>query len=97
MLGLRKDEEEACLSPQAQVGLLVILLVAIGNVFAEVLQIRFTLLYFFVFLGKCFLYCNGLMDHVYVCQNMSSCSSWYKTPTHFSGTVVTIYLHFYKL
>uniref|UniRef100_A0A672LHV2 Mitochondrial glutathione transporter SLC25A39 n=1 Tax=Sinocyclocheilus grahami TaxID=75366 RepID=A0A672LHV2_SINGR len=40
-----------------------------------------------VFLGKCFLYCNGLMDHVYVCQNMSSCSSWYKTPTHFSGTV----------
>ncbi|CAM4376338.1 unnamed protein product [Leuciscus chuanchicus] len=36
---------------------------------------------------KCFLYCNGLMDHVYVCQNMSSCSSWYKTPTHFSGTV----------
>uniref|UniRef100_A0A8C1VEW2 Mitochondrial glutathione transporter SLC25A39 n=1 Tax=Cyprinus carpio TaxID=7962 RepID=A0A8C1VEW2_CYPCA len=37
--------------------------------------------------GKCFLYCNGLMDHVYVCQNMSSCSSWYKTPTHFSGTV----------
>ncbi|XP_016101271.1 solute carrier family 25 member 39-like isoform X1 [Sinocyclocheilus grahami] len=36
---------------------------------------------------KCFLYCNGLMDHVYVCQNMSSCCSWYKTPTHFSGTV----------
>ncbi|KAK9977628.1 hypothetical protein ABG768_019433 [Culter alburnus] len=36
---------------------------------------------------KCFLYCNGLMDHIYVCQNMSSCSSWYKTPTHFSGTV----------
>ncbi|XP_067271337.1 mitochondrial glutathione transporter SLC25A39 isoform X2 [Pseudorasbora parva] len=40
-----------------------------------------------VYQGKCFLYCNGLMDHVYVCQNMSSCSSWYKTPTHFSGTV----------
>uniref|UniRef100_A0AAY4BQN0 Mitochondrial glutathione transporter SLC25A39 n=1 Tax=Denticeps clupeoides TaxID=299321 RepID=A0AAY4BQN0_9TELE len=36
---------------------------------------------------KCFLYCNGLMDHVYVCQNGSSCASWYKTPTHFSGTV----------
>ncbi|KAK7939962.1 hypothetical protein WMY93_003288 [Mugilogobius chulae] len=36
---------------------------------------------------KCFLYCNGLMDHVYVCQNGSHCSSWYKTPTHFSGTL----------
>uniref|UniRef100_A0A8D3ATH3 Mitochondrial glutathione transporter SLC25A39 n=1 Tax=Scophthalmus maximus TaxID=52904 RepID=A0A8D3ATH3_SCOMX len=37
--------------------------------------------------GKCFLYCNGLMDHVYVCQNRTSCTSWYKTPTHFSGTL----------
>uniref|UniRef100_A0A4W4EK81 Mitochondrial glutathione transporter SLC25A39 n=1 Tax=Electrophorus electricus TaxID=8005 RepID=A0A4W4EK81_ELEEL len=37
--------------------------------------------------GKCFLYCNGLMDHVYVCQNMTTCSAWYKTPTHFNGTV----------
>ncbi|XP_026873662.2 solute carrier family 25 member 39 isoform X1 [Electrophorus electricus] len=36
---------------------------------------------------KCFLYCNGLMDHVYVCQNMTTCSAWYKTPTHFNGTV----------
>lgn len=37
--------------------------------------------------GKCFLYCNGLMDHIYVCQNGTSCTSWYKTPTHFSGTL----------
>ncbi|XP_076852805.1 mitochondrial glutathione transporter SLC25A39 isoform X2 [Brachyhypopomus gauderio] len=37
--------------------------------------------------GKCFLYCNGLMDHVYVCQNMTTCSAWYKTPTHFRGTL----------
>ncbi|XP_056143590.1 probable mitochondrial glutathione transporter SLC25A39 [Lampris incognitus] len=37
--------------------------------------------------GKCFLYCNGLMDHIYVCQNGSGCSSWYKAPTHFSGTL----------
>ncbi|XP_075998815.1 mitochondrial glutathione transporter SLC25A39 isoform X2 [Genypterus blacodes] len=38
--------------------------------------------------GKCFLYCNGLMDHVYVCQNGTACTSWYKTPTtHFSGTL----------
>ncbi|XP_051572931.1 probable mitochondrial glutathione transporter SLC25A39 isoform X2 [Myxocyprinus asiaticus] len=36
---------------------------------------------------KHFLYCNGLMDHIYVCQNVSTCASWYKTPTHFSGTV----------
>ncbi|KAA8585486.1 hypothetical protein FQN60_004180 [Etheostoma spectabile] len=36
---------------------------------------------------KCFLYCNGLMDHIYVCQNGTSCTSWYKTPTHFSGTL----------
>lgn len=36
---------------------------------------------------KCFLYCNGLMDHIYVCQNSTSCTSWYKTPTHFSGTL----------
>ncbi|XP_061906252.1 probable mitochondrial glutathione transporter SLC25A39 isoform X2 [Entelurus aequoreus] len=36
--------------------------------------------------GRCFLYCNGLMEHVYVCQN--GCSSWYKPPpTHFSGTL----------
>uniref|UniRef100_A0A8C7YFS5 Mitochondrial glutathione transporter SLC25A39 n=1 Tax=Oryzias sinensis TaxID=183150 RepID=A0A8C7YFS5_9TELE len=37
--------------------------------------------------GKCFLYCNGLMDHIYVCQNGTSCSTWYKKPTHFSGTL----------
>ncbi|MBN3287303.1 S2539 protein, partial [Polyodon spathula] len=37
--------------------------------------------------GKCILYCNGLMDHLYVCENDTSCSSWYKTPTHFRGTV----------
>uniref|UniRef100_A0A1A8SBX4 Mitochondrial glutathione transporter SLC25A39 n=1 Tax=Nothobranchius rachovii TaxID=451742 RepID=A0A1A8SBX4_9TELE len=36
---------------------------------------------------KCFLYCNGLMDHIYVCRNGSSCTSWYTKPTHFSGTL----------
>ncbi|CAN9505967.1 unnamed protein product [Ophioblennius macclurei] len=36
---------------------------------------------------KCFLYCNGLMDHIYVCQNRTSCTSWYKSPTQFSGTL----------
>ncbi|XP_021165931.2 solute carrier family 25 member 39 isoform X1 [Fundulus heteroclitus] len=36
---------------------------------------------------KCFLYCNGLMDHIYVCRHGTSCTNWYKTPTHFSGTL----------
>ncbi|NWW58249.1 S2539 protein, partial [Ifrita kowaldi] len=37
--------------------------------------------------GDCFLYCNGLMDHLYVCQNGNSCTAWYKAPTHFTGTL----------
>ncbi|KAM9844049.1 mitochondrial glutathione transporter SLC25A39 isoform 2-T2 [Aulostomus maculatus] len=37
--------------------------------------------------GKCFLYCNGLMDHIYVCQSGTSCTGWYKAPTQFSGTL----------
>ncbi|KAM9784470.1 probable mitochondrial glutathione transporter SLC25A39 isoform X1 [Syngnathus typhle] len=36
---------------------------------------------------RCFLYCNGLMDHIYVCQNRSNCTNWYKPQTHFSGTL----------
>uniref|UniRef100_A0A8D2NUA9 Mitochondrial glutathione transporter SLC25A39 n=1 Tax=Zosterops lateralis melanops TaxID=1220523 RepID=A0A8D2NUA9_ZOSLA len=37
--------------------------------------------------GKCFLYCNGLMDHLYVCQNGNGCGAWYKAPGHFTGTL----------
>uniref|UniRef100_A0A3B5KD09 Mitochondrial glutathione transporter SLC25A39 n=1 Tax=Takifugu rubripes TaxID=31033 RepID=A0A3B5KD09_TAKRU len=37
--------------------------------------------------GKCFLYCNGLLDHIYVCQKGNSCTRWYNTQTHFSGTL----------
>ncbi|XP_005992280.1 probable mitochondrial glutathione transporter SLC25A39 isoform X2 [Latimeria chalumnae] len=37
--------------------------------------------------GKCFLYCNGLMDHLYVCENGSSCTAWYKTSNQFRGTL----------
>uniref|UniRef100_A0A3B3RPU9 Mitochondrial glutathione transporter SLC25A39 n=2 Tax=Paramormyrops kingsleyae TaxID=1676925 RepID=A0A3B3RPU9_9TELE len=37
--------------------------------------------------GKCILYCNGLMDHLYVCQNDVRCAPWYSRPTHFSGTL----------
>ncbi|XP_009882161.1 PREDICTED: solute carrier family 25 member 39-like [Charadrius vociferus] len=36
---------------------------------------------------KCFLYCNGLMDHLYVCQNGNGCTAWYKAPTRFTGTL----------
>ncbi|KAM8947313.1 mitochondrial glutathione transporter SLC25A39 isoform 1-T1 [Pelodytes ibericus] len=36
---------------------------------------------------RCFLYCNGLMDHLFVCQHATVCSSWYRTPTHFNGTL----------
>lgn len=36
--------------------------------------------------GKCFVYCNGLMDHICVCENGNS-KAWYKAPGHFSGTV----------
>lgn len=36
--------------------------------------------------GKCFVYCNGLMDHICVCENGNS-KVWYKAPGHFNGTV----------
>ncbi|XP_040020449.2 mitochondrial glutathione transporter SLC25A40 isoform X2 [Gasterosteus aculeatus] len=36
--------------------------------------------------GKCFVYCNGLMDHICVCENGNS-KAWYKAPSHFNGTV----------
>lgn len=37
--------------------------------------------------GKCFVYCNGLMDHLCVCENGNS-KAWYKAPGHFNGTLV---------
>ncbi|XP_062322013.1 probable mitochondrial glutathione transporter SLC25A40 [Osmerus eperlanus] len=36
--------------------------------------------------GKCFVYCNGLMDHICVCENGNS-RPWYKAPGHFNGTL----------
>lgn len=36
--------------------------------------------------GKCFVYCNGLMDHICVCDNGNS-KAWYKAPGHFTGTL----------
>ncbi|XP_044150324.1 solute carrier family 25 member 40 [Bufo gargarizans] len=35
--------------------------------------------------GKCFVYCNGLMDHLCVCLNGNS-RAWYKVPGRFTGT-----------
>ncbi|NXD73491.1 S2540 protein, partial [Eolophus roseicapillus] len=34
--------------------------------------------------GKCFVYSNGLMDHICVCDNGDS-KAWYKKPGHFKG------------
>ncbi|KAJ3597611.1 hypothetical protein NHX12_001134 [Muraenolepis orangiensis] len=36
--------------------------------------------------GRCFVYCNGLMDHLCVCENGNS-KVWYKAPGHFNGTL----------
>lgn len=40
--------------------------------------------------GNCFLYCNGLMDHLCACingQTVSPSQTWYRKPGHFSGTL----------
>ncbi|TSK20195.1 Solute carrier family 25 member 40 [Bagarius yarrelli] len=36
--------------------------------------------------GKCFVYCNGLMDHLCVCENGNG-KAWYKPQGHFNGTL----------
>ncbi|XP_071591264.1 mitochondrial glutathione transporter SLC25A40 isoform X1 [Heliangelus exortis] len=36
--------------------------------------------------GKCFVYSNGRMDHICVCENGNS-KAWYKKPGHFKGTL----------
>lgn len=43
---------------------------------------------------KCFLYCNGLMDHICPCFSSSSSQTyWYSRPGHFSGTLVIWFFH----
>ncbi|NXD90079.1 S2540 protein, partial [Chaetorhynchus papuensis] len=49
-----------------------------------VLQALTTFLYT-ILLGKCFVYSNGLMDHICVCENGDS-KAWYKKPGYFKGT-----------
>ncbi|XP_015248406.1 PREDICTED: solute carrier family 25 member 40 [Cyprinodon variegatus] len=38
--------------------------------------------------GKYFVYCNGLMDHICVCENSKG---WYKAAGHFRGTLDAFY------
>ncbi|XP_074652155.1 mitochondrial glutathione transporter SLC25A40-like [Tubulanus polymorphus] len=41
-------------------------------------------------MGQCFLYCNGLMDHVCACLNGQNGKAWYKVPlpgSTFNGTI----------
>ena len=42
--------------------------------------------------NKCFLYCNGLMDHLCTCpgSNGNNTQYWYQRPSHFTGTLVII-------
>ncbi|NXU20406.1 S2540 protein, partial [Pardalotus punctatus] len=45
-----------------------------------------TIFLYIILLGKCFVYSNGLMDHICVCENGDS-KAWYKKPGHFKGTL----------
>ncbi|XP_018324006.1 solute carrier family 25 member 40 isoform X2 [Agrilus planipennis] len=37
--------------------------------------------------SKCFLYCNGLMDHICGCQLSNGEKEWFTRPGHFNGTI----------
>ncbi|NXY12906.1 S2540 protein, partial [Atrichornis clamosus] len=43
-----------------------------------------TIFLYTILLGKCFVYSNGLMDHICVCENGDS-KAWYKKPGNFKG------------
>ncbi|NXC92711.1 S2540 protein, partial [Certhia familiaris] len=45
-----------------------------------------TMFLYTILLGKCFVYSNGLMDHVCVCENGDS-KAWYKKTGRFKGTL----------
>ncbi|XP_056672919.1 probable mitochondrial glutathione transporter SLC25A39 isoform X4 [Monodelphis domestica] len=36
---------------------------------------------------RCMLYCNGILEPLYLCQNGSRCAVWYQHPTYFTGTM----------
>ncbi|XP_026368452.1 probable mitochondrial glutathione transporter SLC25A39 isoform X1 [Ursus arctos] len=37
--------------------------------------------------GKCLLYCNGVLEPLYLCPNSARCATWFQDPTRFTGTV----------
>ncbi|XP_048221769.1 probable mitochondrial glutathione transporter SLC25A39 isoform X1 [Perognathus longimembris pacificus] len=37
--------------------------------------------------GKCLLYCNGILEPMYLCPNGTRCSTWFQDPTRFTGTL----------
>ncbi|XP_075067992.1 mitochondrial glutathione transporter SLC25A40 [Mixophyes fleayi] len=51
----------------------------------DVVKIRLQAQYKPFIKGNCFVYCNGLMDHLCVCLNGNS-KAWYKAPGRFRGT-----------
>nr|KAF6309289.1 solute carrier family 25 member 39 [Pipistrellus kuhlii] len=36
---------------------------------------------------KCLLYCNGVLEPLYLCPNGARCATWFQDPTRFTGTV----------
>ncbi|BET02971.1 Solute carrier family 25 member [Nesidiocoris tenuis] len=55
----------------------------------DVVKIRLQAQQKMLLANKCFLYCNGLMDHLCTCAPNGGTSSpeyWYKRPGHFTGT-----------
>lgn len=38
--------------------------------------------------GKCLLYCNGVLEPLYLCPNGARCATWFQDPTRFTGTMV---------
>ncbi|XP_037664966.1 solute carrier family 25 member 39 isoform X2 [Choloepus didactylus] len=36
---------------------------------------------------KCLLYCNGVLEPLYLCPNSARCATWFKDPTRFTGTM----------
>ncbi|XP_027802886.1 mitochondrial glutathione transporter SLC25A39 isoform X1 [Marmota flaviventris] len=37
--------------------------------------------------GKCLLYCNGVLEPLYLCPNGTRCTTWFRDPTRFTGTL----------
>uniref|UniRef100_A0A8C5LFQ9 Mitochondrial glutathione transporter SLC25A39 n=1 Tax=Jaculus jaculus TaxID=51337 RepID=A0A8C5LFQ9_JACJA len=35
---------------------------------------------------KCLLYCNGVLEPLYLCPNGTRCTTWFQDPTRFTGT-----------